>query len=157
MPGAEKHKVQFGSYQLDTQCGELRKNGVGLKLRGQPVQILEVLLEKPGQLVSRDELRQRLWASDTFVDFDHGLNVAIKKLRQALGDDADTPCYIETLPKRGYRFIARVSCDTSQPKDMTSSRVVELEDHSDGDRSGITDSIPAGAAYTHTNHPNNKT
>jgi len=108
MPVGEKQTLRFGPFELDTQVGQLRKNGVGLKLQGQPVQILEILLEKPGQLVTRDEIRQQLWASDTFVDFDHSLNSAIKKLRQALGDEADTPRYIETLPKRGYRFIGEV-------------------------------------------------
>ena len=111
MPIGEKQSHRFGPFELDTQCGQLRKDGVGLKLQGQPLQILEILLEKPGQLVTREELRQRLWASDTFVDFDHSLNTAIKKLRQALGDEADTPHYIETLPKRGYRFIGEVAAE----------------------------------------------
>ena len=108
MPVGEKHTFRFGPFELDTQCGQLRKDGVGLKLQGQPIQILEILLEKPGQLVTREEIRQRLWTSDTFVDFDHSLNTAVKKLRQTLGDEADTPHYIETLPKRGYRFIGEV-------------------------------------------------
>ena len=108
MPVGEKHKLRFGPFQLDTQFGQVSKDGIVLKLQGQPVQILEILLEKPGELVTREELRQRLWASDTFVDFDHSLNTGIKKLRQALSDEADTPRYIQTLPKRGYRFIAPV-------------------------------------------------
>ena len=87
-----------------------------MKLQGQPVQILEILLEKPGQLVTREELREQLWTSDTFVDFDHSLNTAIKKLRQALGDEADTPHYIETLPRRGYRFIGDVNAEDSLHK-----------------------------------------
>jgi len=109
MPVGEKHTFRFGPFELDTQCGQLRKDGVGLKLQGQPIQILEILLEKPGQLVTREEIRQRLWTSDTFVDFDHSLNTAVKKLRQTLGDEADTPRYIETLPKRGYRFIGEAA------------------------------------------------
>jgi Tol biopolymer transport system component/DNA-binding winged helix-turn-helix (wHTH) protein len=108
MPVGEKHTFRFGPFELDTQCGQLRKHGVGLKLQGQPIQVLEILLQKPGQLVTREEIRQRLWTSDTFVDFDHSLNTAVKKLRQTLGDEADTPHYIETLPKRGYRFIGEV-------------------------------------------------
>ena len=108
MPVGER-QIRFGPFQLDTQCGQLRKNGIGSKLQGQPVQILEILVEKPGELVTREELRQRLWSTDTFVDFDHSLNTAIKRLRQALGDDAETPKYIETIPKRGYRFIGKVS------------------------------------------------
>ena len=114
MPVGEKQTLRFGPFELDTQCGQLRKDGVGLKLQGQPIQVLEILLEKPGQLVTRDEIRQRLWTSDTFVDFDHSLNTAVKKLRQTLGDEADTPRYIETLPKRGYRFIGEV--EREEPK-----------------------------------------
>ena len=112
----EKQTLRFGPFELDPQIGQLRKNGVGLKLHGQPVQILEILLEKPGQLVTREEIRQRLWASDTFVDFDHSLNSAIKKLRQGLGDEADTPRYVETLPKRGYRFIGEVVHEETKPE-----------------------------------------
>jgi len=115
MPVGEKQTFRFGPFVLDTQCGQLRKDGVGLKLQGQPIQVLEILLEKPGQLVTREEIRQRLWTSDTFVDFDHSLNTAVKKLRQTLGDEADTPRYIETLPKRGYRFIGEVSRE--EPKE----------------------------------------
>lgn len=111
MPVGEKQIFGFGPFQLDTRCGQLRKNDVGVKLQGQPVQILEILLENSGILVSREEIRQRLWASDTFVDFDHSLNTAIKKLRQALGDEADTPRYIGTLPKRGYRFIGELTAE----------------------------------------------
>lgn len=109
MPIGEKHLLRFGPFQLDTQCGQLRKNGFGLKLQGQPVRILEILLERPDELVTREELRQRLWSTGTFVDFDHSLNTAIKRLRQALEDDAETPKYIETIPKRGYRFIGAVA------------------------------------------------
>jgi DNA-binding winged helix-turn-helix (wHTH) protein len=117
MPVGEKQTFRFGPFELDTQCGQLRKDGVGLKLQGQPIQVLEILLENPGQLVTREEIRQRLWTSDTFVDFDHSLNTAVKKLRQTLGDEADTPRYIETLPKRGYRFIGEV--EREEPKEET--------------------------------------
>jgi Tol biopolymer transport system component/DNA-binding winged helix-turn-helix (wHTH) protein len=118
MSVGEKQTYRFGPFELDTQCGQLRKEGVGLKLQGQPVQILEILLEKSGQLVTREELRERLWTSDTFVDFDHSLNTAIKKLRQALGDEAETPHYIETLPRRGYRFIAEVIAEDRPRKNF---------------------------------------
>ncbi len=90
------------------RSAELRKSGIRLKLQGQPIQILEMLVAKPGELVTREEIQQRLWPADTFVDFDHSLNTAVKKLRQALGDEADAPRYIDTLPKRGYRFIGEV-------------------------------------------------
>ena len=116
MPVGEKHTFRFGPFELDTQCGQLRKDGVGLKLQGQPIQVLEILLQNPGQLVTREEIRQRLWTSDTFVDFDHSLNTAVKKLRQTLGDEADTPRYIETLPRRGYRFIGNVIADDNRNK-----------------------------------------
>src|SRR5277367_5187681 len=108
MPVGQNRKVRFGPFELDTQLAELRKGGVRLKLQGQPIQILEMLLARPGELVTREEIQQRLWPADTFVDFDHSLNTAVKKLRQALGDEADAPRYIETLPKRGYRFIGTV-------------------------------------------------
>lgn len=123
MPVGEKQIYRFGPFELDPQCGQLRKDGVGLKLQGQPVQILEILLEHPRQLVTREELRERLWASDTFVDFDHCLNTAIKKLRQALGDEADTPRYIETLPRRGYRFVAELAAQDGPPKNSEAGPV----------------------------------
>jgi DNA-binding winged helix-turn-helix (wHTH) protein len=95
-------------FELDTRTGELRKNGVKLRLQGKPLQILQMLLESPGQVVTREELRQRLWASNVFVDFDSGLNTAANRLRLAIGDSADNPRYIETLARTGYRFIAPV-------------------------------------------------
>src|SRR6266404_7236865 len=104
--------VQFGVYEVDLQTRELRKAGVRLKLEGQPLQVLECLLERPGQLVTRDELKQRLWPSDTFVDFEHSINAAVKRLRLVLGDTAETPRFIETLPRRGYRFIYPVNGGT---------------------------------------------
>jgi Tol biopolymer transport system component/DNA-binding winged helix-turn-helix (wHTH) protein len=98
--------LRFSSFEVDLRTGELRKHGIKIKLQDQPFQILVLLLEKPGEIVTREQLRDRLWPADTFVDFDHSLNSAIKKLRQALSDDPDTPLFIETLPRRGYRFIA---------------------------------------------------
>ena len=127
MPVAEKHTICFGPFELDLHSGELRKNGTRLKLQPQPVQILEVLLEHPGELVTREELRKRLWPEDTFVDFEQGLNTAIKKLRQALCDEAETPRYIETLPRRGYRFIGEVS--TSAPAQQPSIAVSVIHLH----------------------------
>src|SRR5207342_595747 len=98
--------VRFAGFELDPHAGELRKDdGTKIRLQEQPLQILRILLEQPGQIIAREELRQKIWPSDTFVDFDHGLNNAVKRLREALGDTAETPRYIETLPKRGYRFI----------------------------------------------------
>jgi TolB-like protein/Tfp pilus assembly protein PilF len=100
--------VRFGTFDLDLLAGELRKAGVKIKLYGQPFSVLATLLGRPGEVVTREELQQKLWAGDTFVDFEHGLNKAINKVREALGDDADNPRFIETLPRRGYRFIASV-------------------------------------------------
>src|SRR4029077_15177084 len=100
--------LRFGVFDVDMQAGELRKTGLRVKLQKQPFQVLVVLLERPGEVVTREELRQRLWPADTFVDFDLSLNSALKKLRYALGDVADSPTFIETIPRRGYRFIAAV-------------------------------------------------
>ena len=102
---------KFGPFELSVEAAELRKNGVRLKLQDQPFQILRTLLEHPGELVSREELRQRLWPQGTFVDFEHGLNTAIKKIRDVLGDDAETPRYIETIPRKGYKFVASLHQD----------------------------------------------
>ena len=99
---------RFSSFEADPQSGELRKNGVRLRIQDQPFQILLKLLERPGQVVTREELKAALWSADTFVDFDNGLNMAVKRLREVLADDADLPRFIETLPRRGYRFIAAV-------------------------------------------------
>src|SRR2546425_1830324 len=99
----------FGAFEVDLEAGEVRKHGIRLKLQEQPFQVLALLLRRPGQVVTREELRTQLWSADTFVDFEHGLNSAINKLREALGDSADNPRFVETLPRRGYRFIAPVS------------------------------------------------
>src|SRR4029077_11464142 len=97
--------IRFATFEVDLRSGELRKNGVRLKLSDQPFQVLAILLEQPGQVVTRDELQKRLWP-DTFVDVDHNLNTAINKIREALGDSAENPRFIETLSRRGYRFVA---------------------------------------------------
>jgi DNA-binding winged helix-turn-helix (wHTH) protein/tetratricopeptide (TPR) repeat protein len=104
--------LRFGVFEVDMQSCELRKHGIRIRLQDQPFQILLILLERPGELVSRDEVRSKLWAADTFVDFDHNLNKAMTKLRSALGDCADNPRFIETLHRKGYRFIAPVSWPT---------------------------------------------
>ena len=106
--------VRFGPFDADLQAQELRKRGVRLRLPGQSFRILKMLLERPGSLLTREELRKALWPSDTFVDFDHGLNAAVNRLREALGDSADNPTFIETLPRRGYKFIAPVEIPVSE-------------------------------------------
>ena len=105
--------VRFGTFEVDLRIGELRKNGIRVKLTGQPFQILVILLEHPGDLVTREQLQRRLWPSDTFVDFDRGLNAAINRVREALGDSAENPRFVETLPRRGYRFIAPLVTQTA--------------------------------------------
>jgi cholera toxin transcriptional activator len=103
--------VRFAVYEANLRTGELRKHGNRMRLQEQPFQVLALLLERPGELVTREELRQKLWPADTFVDFDHSLNTAINKLRETLGDSSSAPRFIETLPRRGYRFIAPVTVE----------------------------------------------
>ena len=100
--------VRFRVFEVDLKSGEVRKDGLKVKLAEQPFQVLVALLEHPGEVVTREELQQKLWSNDTFVDFDNSLNKAIKKIREALGDSADNPRFVETLARRGYRFIAPV-------------------------------------------------
>jgi DNA-binding winged helix-turn-helix (wHTH) protein/Tol biopolymer transport system component len=100
--------ARFGAFELDLRAGELRKNGLKIKLQDQPFQVLAMLLRHPGEVVTREELQKTVWPADTFVDFDRGLNKAVNKIREALGDSADNPRFVETLPRRGYRFIAPV-------------------------------------------------
>jgi DNA-binding winged helix-turn-helix (wHTH) protein len=107
--------IRFGIFEVDLQAGELRRQGYKVKLQEQPFQLLIMLLERPGEVVTREELQKQLWPADTFVDFERGLNRAINKLREALGDDADSPRFIETLPRRGYRFVAPV--ETAGPRE----------------------------------------
>jgi DNA-binding winged helix-turn-helix (wHTH) protein len=101
-------KVRFGVYHVDLHTGELRKHGHKVRLAGRPFQILAMLLEQPGELLTRKELQSKLWPADTFVDFEHGVNAAIQTLRRALCDSHKKPRFIETLPRRGYRFIATI-------------------------------------------------
>ena len=108
MPQNRSRIARFGVFELDLSAGELRKSGVKLRLQGQPFQVLALLLERAGEVVTREELQQKLWPSDTFVDFDHSLNTAVNKVREALGDSASSPRYVETIARRGYRFIAPV-------------------------------------------------
>ena len=107
--------VRFGVIEVDLIARELRKRGLRIKLHGQPFEVLAMLLEHSGEVVTREELQQRLWPSDTFVDFDHGVNAAINRLREALGDSAESPRFIETLPRRGYRFIAAIEPPSVAP------------------------------------------
>jgi predicted ATPase/DNA-binding winged helix-turn-helix (wHTH) protein len=114
--------LRFDVFELDVRAGELKKDGVKLRLQGQPLQVLEVLLRGCGDLVTREELHTQIWPADTFVDFDHGLHNAIARLREVLGDSADAPRFIETLPRRGYRFIAPVTSASSSSSEPSSQR-----------------------------------
>ena len=117
--------VRFGVFELDVRSGELRRAGVRVNLQDQPLKVLECLLERPGELVTREELRQRLWPGDTFVDFEQGVNAAVKRLRETLADSAETPRFVETLHRRGYRFIAPVDrADPARPGPAPTGRVM---------------------------------
>jgi len=141
--------IRFGTFELDATAGELRKQGIRIRLQEQPLRILQMLLANPGQLVTREELRGALWPTNSFVDFDHGLNRAINKLREALGDSAESPRFIETLAKRGYRFL----CESSTPdaKQLRSLLVLPFDNLS-GDPEqeyftlGLTDALTVNLA-----------
>ena len=117
--------VRFGAFELDPRSGELRKAGVRINLPDQPFHVLKTLLDRPGELVTREELRQRLWSAETFVDFEHGLNAAVRRLREALGDSAEGPRFVETLPRRGYRFIAPVIVSSANEPPAPPTPVLE--------------------------------
>src|SRR5664279_5640948 len=112
MPSYEFRVVRFSVFEVDLRAGELRRNGIKVKLQNQPFQILAMLLERPGEVITREELHSRLWSADTFVDFDNGLNSAVRRLRDALGDSAESPTFVETLGRRGYRFVFPVEGHT---------------------------------------------
>src|SRR5882724_8260627 len=106
---SESRLVRFAVFEVDLAAGELRKNGARLRLQEQPFQVLAILLENAGRVVTREDLRQKIWPADTFVDFDHSVNTAVAKIRDVLGDSANSPRFVETLARRGYRFIAPVN------------------------------------------------
>ena len=147
------HSLCFGAFELDLRTNELRRKGVQISVQEQPLQVLAMLLEHPGELITREELRRKLWPDDTFVDFDHGLNSAVNRLRNALGDSADNPRFIETIPRRGYRFVGQVSAP-DQPElpavkvkpDKIRLAVLPLNDYSDRNEDeyfsdGLTDEL----------------
>src|SRR5262245_4034679 len=108
-------RVSFGVFDLDIGTGELRKHGLRVRLQRQPFEVLALLIERAGDVVTREELQQKLWPANTFVDFDHGLNKAINKIREALGDSAEAPRFVETVARRGYRFLADVKISSPVP------------------------------------------
>lgn len=129
---ASRRSACFGAFEFDLQSGELRKHGLRIKLQGQPIEVLTILVEHPGDVVTREELQKRLWAADIYVDFEHSLNAAMKRLRAALGDSAQAPRFIETLARRGYRFIAPLT----QPAEVVPQAVLP--------QAATQDQTPAG-------------
>src|SRR5687768_15241705 len=115
MEPIEARTVKFGSFELDVRLRELRNGPTRVRLQDQPFEILRLMLERPGDVVTREQIRRRLWPDGTYVDFEHSLNAAVKRLRAALGDDADNPTFVETLPRRGYRFIAPLGPTVEPP------------------------------------------
>src|SRR5215475_4159455 len=136
--------VRFGLFEIEVEAGELRKQGFKVKLQEQPFQVLVMLLEHPGEVVTRDELKRCLWPSDTYVDFEGGLNRAINKLREALGDDADSPRFIQTLPRRGYRFLAPVETAKKRQNEEPGSLPVLAPSDVPGESSLSTGSTRSG-------------
>src|SRR5580704_3559935 len=119
--GGDSHRVAFDRFELDLRSGELRKDGRRIRLQAQPFQLLALLIENAGEVVTRDEVCRALWQTDTFVDFEHSVAAAVSKIREALGDSAENPRFVETLPRRGYRFIRQLSRDLPQPAVLQSN------------------------------------
>src|SRR5215471_8275569 len=128
MPAQDSdHMVRFAAFELDLKTVELRRSGVRLPVQGRPLQVLAVLLRTPGQLVTSEQLRAEFWPADTFVDFEHGVRNAVARLRAILGDTADRPRYIETLPRRGYRFIGALAETGAKPAPIVVQPVTTSE------------------------------
>ena len=136
--------LRFDAYQVDLRTGELRKHGRKIRLAGRPFQILALLLEQPGELLTRKELQDRLWPADTFVDFEHGVNAAMQTLRRALCDSHKKPRFIETLPRRGYRFIAAV--ERIQPNVAAAAAMGAVANLAPATVPVVEDTLPAAAA-----------
>ena len=147
LPVASTRIVRFGVFEVDLKACELRKHGFRIKLAEQPFQVLAFLLERPGEIVTREELRDRLWPGDTFVDFDHGLNNAVMRVREVLLDSSEHPRYVETVPRRGYRFVAPVE-ETSVPPPVPAT--IELEGGSTSPASSASNPV---LAHTISEHP----
>jgi DNA-binding winged helix-turn-helix (wHTH) protein len=141
--GNSSRIVRFGVFEVDLKAGELRRSGLKIKVQEQPFQILAVLLEHPGEVITREELRSKLWPADTFVDFDHSLNAAIKRLRDALGESAERPIFVETVARRGYRFIGNVEIPTATPSALSDLNALKR----DTETGRITTSVlPTGSS-----------
>ena len=147
-PTPDPHVFRFGVFELDVRSGELRRHGLKIRLPDQSFQILRAFLMRPGELVTRDELRQLLWTAETFVDFEVGLNSAVRKLREALDDSADNPRFVETVPRHGYRFVGPVVgplVDPAPPAWTASDRPVEPDAVTPSElaAASLTESLPA--------------
>ena len=150
--GQPAQALRFGDFEADLQAGQLRKHGLRIRLQEQPFQILAMMLDHPGGVVTREQLRQRLWPGNTFVDFEHGLNNAINRLREALNDSAEAPRFIETLPRRGYRFIAPVN--ELEPRHGAPMQAVQRSEAWEGAGAGPVPPVaPDGAGSTQQGHP----
>jgi DNA-binding winged helix-turn-helix (wHTH) protein len=147
LPAESRQRVRFGEFELDLQTRELRKNGRIVSLQEQPFQVLALLLARPGELVTREELKECLWSADTFVDFDQSLNKAVNRLREALQDSAADPRWIETLAGRGYRFTASVRVEAAgQPAASSAeSTAAPIQEPSASSGASIPESSPSSA------------
>ena len=134
---APARRYRFGVFEADASTGELRRQGIRIKLHAQPFQVLLMLLERPGEVLSREEISRALWSDGTFVDYDHGVNSAVNRIREALGDAATRPRFVETLARRGYRFVAPVEAIAAETSDLPASEPIPASDSS-----GPTQSIP---------------
>ena len=138
--------LRFDVFELDTGSGELRKNGDRIKLPPQPFRVLELLIRRGGEVLTRTDIRERIWCDDSFVDFEQGLNFCIRQIREALGDTADAPRFIETLPRRGYRFLLPVETPASvEPKAITAADRSAVPHAPAGSRDGLPGVQPAGS------------
>jgi TolB-like protein len=134
-------RICFESFELDVRAGELRRGTERIRLQRQPFEILAMIIERPGELVTREELVRRLWPQGTFVDFEHSLNAAVRRLRVALGDDTENPRFVETLPRRGYRFIARCESTDADRSGRARVAVLAFTDESDSGQRGFGDGL----------------
>ena len=157
LPAKPSRLIHFGAFELDAVNGELRKAGVSLKMHPQPLRVLLLLAERPGQVVTREEIQRSLWGDNTFVDFERGINFCVNQIRTALGDDAEKPRYVETLPRRGYRFIATVAMDTAPDSPAANERISERppgEATNLGTNQGFSAvAVPAGEPVTRLQSP----
>ena len=145
--------IRFDAFEVDFRSGDVRKHGIRIRLQDQPFRVLQILLEHAGQLVAREELQRQIWPDNTFVDFEKGLNNAIKRLREALGDSAESPRFIETLPRRGYRFLATYLIQgdgqSKRPKPIDSIAVLRFENAvADPDTEYLAVGIPASIIHS---------